>query len=153
MNDFLINASIFLGGAVVIVTALFIYAYGVLGSIENVKTHFMKTEGKGALFGIALAVLIPVLIAGVVTVAKADEVKYLQDTVIFAGIDSTKKLSPQCYEGGVNDRFTSNLGITQHLVGYKDVSSHIMYTHHSCAINRDLRSYDAIGFRIEWRIR
>ena len=103
------------------------------GSLANAIAHYRNTEN-GSLVGIVMAAFgFPIIVASALTLmyfmigeANADdEVRYFTHTTLFAGLDSTFKVSPQCYAGGVNDTLTSNLGIQQHLIGFKDVDLYV----------------------------
>ena len=128
-----------------------------LGSFRAAIDHYKNTEN-GSLTGIVLAaVVFPIVMAAGIKLvylfigeAQADEARYFTHTTIFAGLDNTFKTSPQCYAGGVNDTLTSNLGVQQHLVGYKDIDLYAKYTHHSCATNQDSNGYDAVGLGVSW---
>ena len=162
MYDFLINASVFVATTLFFITLMFIWVWYKLPckSWNCFKAYFLSVEtggGKGALEGIAASVIITAIIAGLVTLAYSStakaEVRFLEETSIFAGLESTLKTSPMCYSDGVDDKLTSNLGIRQHLVGYKDINLNLQYTHHSCAVNRDSKAYDAFGVQVEWSIK
>jgi len=146
------SLAIWLGFCCLFIVYMVARAYFKTKSIQGVKDHFNATEGKGAVYGIVAALVIPILIILSISAVKA-ETRWLGDTVVFIGMENTKKVSPMCYEGGIDDRLTSNLGASQHLLGYGNVDLIAQYTHHSCAINRDTKSYDAIGLRLEYRIR
>lgn len=79
---------------------------------------------------------------------------WLNDGHVFAGIDYTRNQSPQCQSGGFDDRSTSNMGFKANVwqSPSKNVRFNLMYTHHSCALNPDRNSYDAIGAQVEWFI-
>ena len=64
---------------------------------------------------------------------------------VFAGIEQTKKLSPQCDEGGASDRITSNLGVSICKDFGENTFACALYRHHSCAISNDREQYDAVG--------
>ena len=157
MSNFIINASVFYA----IVVAVFVYMIfntkSKLGSFSAAINHFKNTEN-GSIFGIILAAIVfPIVVAGALTIAywligeaSAEEPRYVTHTQIFAGVENTFKTSPQCYSDGVNDRLTSNIGVRQHLIGYADVDLYGQYTHHSCAISRDLYGYDAYGISAVW---
>jgi hypothetical protein len=157
MADFIANASIFYALVVAFLGYMLIDARRKLGSFEKAINHYRNTEN-GSLTGIILAaVVFPIVMAAGIKLAylfigeaQADEVRYFTHTTIFAGLDNTFKTSPQCYAGDVNDRLTSNLGVQQHLIGYKDIDLYAKYTHHSCATNRDLHGYDAYGLSVHW---
>jgi hypothetical protein len=157
MNNFLINAGLFYAIVAGVLGYMLVDARNKLGGFTAAIKHFKNTEN-GSLTGIILAaVVFPIVVAGALTVAywligeaSADEPRYLTHTQIFAGVDNTFKVSPQCYEGGVNDSLTSNLGVRQHLIGYGDVDLFGQYTHHSCATNQDRFGYDAYGVQATW---
>lgn len=158
MNDFLANAGVFLGVVLLFVVLMVADTWRRLDdwSLSALREYFSKTEGgDGALPGIALAVAVPLLLALALTFfysqARAG-ISYVDHTIIYAGLDGTAKQSPQCRSDGMNDRLTSNLGVKQHLIGYKDVSIYGSYTHHSCAVNRDRNSYDGFGLQVQWVI-
>jgi signal transduction histidine kinase len=162
MNEFLINAFVFVGSALSFIFLMFLWAWYQLPckSFKCFKEYFLSVEtggGKGALEGIAASVIITTIIAGLVTLVYSStsnaQVRILDSTTIFAGLESTFKTSPMCYSDGVDDKLTSNLGVRQHVVGYKDINLNLQYTHHSCAINRDSKAYDAVGVQIEWLIK
>jgi hypothetical protein len=157
MTDFLINAVVFYAIVILVLIYMVVNARNKLGSFTAAINHYRNTEN-GSLTGITLAaVVFPIVVAGVLTLAywsigkaSADEVRYFTHTQIFAGVENTQKVSPMCYESGVNDRLTSNLGVRQHLLGYTDVDLYAQFTHHSCATNRDLQGYDAYGVQATW---
>lgn len=154
------DALVFLAVVAFFVVIMFGYVFFKLDdrSWKGLKDYFLYAEngGQGALTGIALAVILTTVIGWVLSalysVAKADEVKYLQFTEVYAGLEKTFKQSPQCYGGGVDDGLTSSLGVDQHLIGYGQVYVSAGYQHHSCAVNRDHYSYDAVGLKVKWRI-
>lgn len=135
---------------------------------KNLKAYFGSRDGQGVARGVVLGPLVIGLIAVValfvltvlmyVTAPKAhaEGLKvpgtWFNDAGVFMGIDHTKKLSPMCQGGGFDDRSTSNLGaklnVWQSPSG--NVRFNTMYTHHSCALNPDSKSYDAIGVQVEW---
>ena len=157
MSDFLTNAGVFYAIVAGVLIYMLVNTRNKLGSFTAAINHYRNTEN-GSIFGIILAaVVFPIVVAGVLTLAywgigkaSADEVRYFTHTQIFAGVENTQKVSPMCYEGGVNDRLTSNLGVRQHLLGYADVDLYAQFTHHSCATNRDLHGYDAYGIQATW---
>lgn len=110
--------------------------------------------GKGALPSLLLAVVVVIGLFLSISVAHAEdryETKWFDYTELFAGVDYTKKSSPSCDLGGVDDRLTSNLGVRQHIVTWKKVDVVGQYTHHSCAIGEDDRQYDALGAQLVYR--
>ena len=157
MSDFLVNAAIFYALVIVFLGYMLVNARIKLGSFEQAINHYKNTEN-GSLTGIILAaVVFPIVMAGVIKLAylaigeaHADDVRYLQYTQIYAGLEHSQKLSPACYEGGVNDRLSSNLGLRQHLIGYKDIDVLGQFHHMSCATNRDREGTDALGLTVTW---
>lgn len=153
---FLYDALLVVALVVAVVVGLLLWRVGP----KNIKAYFSTKEGKGAARGIVLGPLVIVLIAlagwlVLPTPARAQPIPgtWFNDAGVFLGIDRTKKLSPMCDGGGYDERSTSNLGaklnVWQSPSG--NVRFNAMYTHHSCAINPDNRSYDAMGIQVEWR--
>ncbi len=105
-----------------------------------------KTKaGRGVLFGLIVAPLAALLIGSLGGCTRVD---------VFAGLEATKNLSPQCDRGGASDRITSNLGVQGCREISKDRRTKLcgVYRHHSCAIGSDDQSYDAIGYFVSRRI-
>jgi hypothetical protein len=156
MMDFTVNAGLFYFVILAVLAYMVYDAAKKKGSLKEAINHFRNTEN-GSIHGIVLAALVyPIVIAGFLafvyfSMNKAEaNVRVLDHTVLFAGLDSTWKTSPQCYAGDVNDKLTSNIGLRQHLLGFKDVDVYTQYTHHSCATNRDRYGYDAFGVGVSW---
>ena len=161
----IINSLIFSGSILVFITLMLIYTWFKIGKPNwaGFKDYFFgkngsESSGSGAIIGIVLAALIPFLLGVILSalsigIAKASEVKYLTETNIFAGLEETEKLSPMCYADGADNRITSSLGVWQQLIGYHDVDLFASYQHHSCAVNRDNKSYDAFGLKVNWKIK
>lgn len=129
---------------------------------KNLVPYFKTKEGKGVARGIVLAplVIVGIAVVGYFLLPKAHAEPSLKvpgtwfnDASVFMGIDHTKKLSPMCQAGGYDERSTSNMGaklnVWQSPSG--NVRFNTLYTHHSCALNPDNRSYDAVGVQVEWK--
>jgi hypothetical protein len=104
-----------------------------------------KTKaGRGVLFGLIVAPLTAILI-GMIGCTHVD---------VFAGLEHTKNLSPQCDTGGASDRITSNLGVEGCRTISEDGRTELcgVYRHHSCAISPDRESYDGVGFLVKRRV-
>lgn len=120
------------------------------------REYFGTKDGKGILRGIVLAplaiLLIALAFALVPSCARAGT--WLNDASVFAGLDHTRKLSPQCRANDVDERGTSNLGARLNLWQSDSRRARVnaKYTHHSCALGRDDRQYDAVGLELEWRV-
>lgn len=101
--------------------------------------------GRGVLFGLLVAPLAALLIGSLGGCARVD---------VFAGLESTKNLSPQCETGGASDRITSNLGVEGCNIISSDGRTELcgVYRHHSCAISPDRESYDGVGFLVKRRV-
>lgn len=119
--------------------------------VRRPADYFKTKDGRGVLTGILLAVSATALI---VWAAPSQAGTWFNAGEVYFGIDSTRKVSPQCEAGGVNDRLTSNLGVRMNLFETADQRAtwRVRYTHHSCAINPDRTSYDALGFELTYRI-
>lgn len=101
--------------------------------------------GRGVLFGLIVAPLAALLIGALGGCTSVD---------VFAGLEHTKNLSPQCENGGASDRITSNLGVEGCRTVSEDGRTQLcgVYRHHSCAISPDRESYDGVGFFVSRRI-
>lgn len=115
-------------------------------------------SGKGALASMALGVLVILAVGLLASKAQAQSVldtrygNFLNNAYVFAGIDYTRKVSPQCVSGSQNDRMTSNMGFGVNMwqSPSRKVSLDLQYTHHSCVIGVDRNSYDGIGIKATW---
>jgi hypothetical protein len=117
-------------------------------------------EGKVAAASPALGVFsITVVISIVIAIfapkaeAASDmEGSYFNFTSVFMGIDHTPKVSPQCVEGGTDDKLTSNLGIRQNIWQSSNKIHDVTfkYTHHSCVFSKDRNGYDGFGVEYNW---
>jgi hypothetical protein len=137
-----------------LVSVLLIYMAWTLRG-KSWREYFGTKDGKGILRGIVIAPLTILIIALVFsllpTCAKAE---WFNDATVFAGLDYTKNQSPQCKVNGVDNHGTSNLGakINVWQSASENVRVNSKYTHHSCALGIDDKSYDALGVELEWRV-
>lgn len=152
---FLEGLGITLGIIAVTLSSVLLYlAHRTGWNWDNFKAHW-TTDGSGAKKGIVMSIVgftlaVSVLFLFYSNNANADDLKYFNGTTVFYGLDNTMKVSPQCVQNDVDDRLTSNFGIRQNALEYKDIRIGGQYTHHSCAIGVDDHPYDAIGIMIEW---
>ena len=85
------------------------------------------------------------------------QAEWLEFTEVYFGLDVQRE-SPVCNPASIDDILSSNLGITQQIVGTKlpvgRLDTVIQYTHHSCAIGSDTNVYDGFGvmfvYRVDW---
>jgi hypothetical protein len=161
--DFLSEAGIALIITGIVISAAAIYVFVFLG--KSFKGWKVK-EGKGAAASAALGVGSIILIAAFITLvgaifgssnanAETDmNGTFFNDTSVFLGIDHTFKVSPQCVEGGTDDRLTSNLGINQNIWrSYNKVHDvSLRYSHHSCVFGKDRNGYDGLGLSYSWTL-
>ena len=150
------------GGIILIVIFLTIF-FGV--GKNNIIPWIKSKAGRGALGSMILGVVVVVVTGILVTVLtglfnKANaqsslDTKYgsfLNNAYVFAGIDYTKNLSPQCVKGSLRDHLTSNMGMGVNL--WKSPSERVQmdlqWTHHSCVLGVDRNSYDGAGIRVTW---
>ena len=115
--NFLNEARIALIITSIVIFIAAIYVFVIIG--KSFKGWKVK-EGKGAAASAVLGVGSIILLAAAITLvgaifgssnANADtdmNGTFFNDTSVFLGIDHTFKVSPQCVEGGTDDRLTSN---------------------------------------------
>jgi len=154
--EYLTDMTLFLGGIFILIGISVGYVVYKRGSVQATREHFSGSEGKGILKGLVGATLVVIMLSaalGLFNKVVGEEVRYLDYGSVYAGMDYTKKLSPQCEEGAVDDHLTSNVGFTQQLVGYRNVDLFFNYTHHSCVLNVDDKGYDGVGMRVEWKLK
>ena len=132
------------------ISILIITTLAVLVFVKSPLTYFKTKEGKGVATGIILAVLISLGIAFLFP-SKSEALEYFQSGEVFVGLDYTRKISPMCGVGVNNDKLTSNLGLKASILTSDDKTTDVSfkYTHHSCAVNPDNKSYDAIGIEVK----
>tara|TARA_R110000772_G_scaffold198279_2_gene308964 strand:- start:307 stop:825 length:519 start_codon:yes stop_codon:yes gene_type:complete len=163
--DFLEEAIVALGLTLLVIIFAMIWVFGI--GKKSLKVWISK-EGKGAIASAALGVVSIIgiaafltLVTGVFASSKANaasdmftEGTWFNETSVFLGIDSTLKVSPQCVEGGTDDRLTSNLGIRQNIWRSQSKVHDITfkYTHHSCVFGKDRNGYDGFGLEYNWYI-
>lgn len=120
------------------------------------RDYFATKDGMGILKGIVLAPIVILILAALFMLlpGRASAGTWLNDASVFAGLDYTRKLSPQCERNEVDERGTSNLGLRLNLweSDSRRVRLNSKYTHHSCALGPDDRQYDAVGVELEWRV-
>ena len=167
MIDFIMNflnearIALIIAGIVILIAAIYVFVF--LG--KSFKGWKVK-EGKGAAASAVLGVGSIILLAAAITLvgaifgssnanAETDmNGTFFNETSVFLGIDHTFKVSPQCVEGGTDDRLTSNLGINQNLWRsydkVHDVS--LRLTHHSCVFGKDRNGYDGLGLSYSWTL-
>ncbi len=116
----------------------------------GLKAWVKRPEALGVLNGIFLAIglsVVLVLLSGCTGT-------WMNDATLYAGLDHTKTQSTACMEGGPDDRTTSNMGLKFNMFESEDgrFRSNGKYTHHSCAFTEDSRTYDALGFELEYKL-
>lgn len=156
MND----AAIFV--AIILVVIVLVLMFGI--DIKQLPAWAKTKDGKGAiasmLLGIGVIVVVGVLMAlGNKAHAQTNTLldnrfgHFFNYAYTFAGVDYTRKVSPQCVDGSQDDRLTSNMGFGLNMWESKSrrVSMDLQYTHHSCVIGVDRNSYDGLGLRVTWK--
>jgi hypothetical protein len=167
MIDFIMNflneakIALIITGIVILAAAIYVFVF--LG--RSFKGWKVK-EGRGAAASAVLGVGSIILIAAFITIvgaifgssnanAETDmNGTFFNETSVFLGIDHTLKVSPQCVEGGTDDKLTSNLGIRQNIwrSGNKVHDVSFKYTHHSCVFGKDRNGYDGFGLEYNWTL-
>mgnify|MGYP003406011861 CR=1 FL=1 len=132
------------------VSILVITTLSILIFVKSPLTYFKTKEGKGVATGVILAVFISLGIAFLFS-PKAEALEYFESGEVFVGLDYTQKISPMCDAGVNDDKLTSNLGLKASLITSDDHQTVVSakYTHHSCAVNPDNKSYDAVGIEVK----
>lgn len=152
MNDTLI----FIGVMVIILLGLFIRIMSKVGfSYKALSSYIKKVENKTVLQaggGIILAMLTAAFFVFMIGQVVAKEGKWFDSGSVFVGIDYHKDGSVFCQDTGVSGELNSNLGANIEVYSYGDHSLSGNYTHHSCALNPDVNTYDGAGFKYEWKI-
>ena len=138
--------------AVVIFAGLFFFA-----AIKSGKGlgFFKGREGRRALTSALLFVVIlggAVFLFGCQSAKAEDKGEWFEYGKIYMGLDYTRNISPQCEDSGPSNRLTSNGGFEAGFYSFGDFGSYVKYTHHSCAVSPDDKSYDALGFGIEYKL-
>ena len=116
------------------------------GKIEAASTEL-------GVFSIAVVISIVIAIFAPKAEAASDmEGSYFNFTSVFIGIDHTPRVSPQCVEGGTDDKLTSNLGLRQNIWQSSNKIHDVTfkYTHHSCVFSKDRNGYDGFGIEYNW---
>lgn len=111
-------------------------------------------EAKGVFKGIVMAIVITLALAIFGSLTGCANGKWANDATVYAGLDYTEKVSPNCVAGGVDDHTTSNLGVKVNIFESEDAlfRNNIKYTHHSCAFSEDAKGYDAYGIELEYKL-
>jgi hypothetical protein len=135
------------------ISVLVITILAILIFVKSPLTYFKTKEGRGVAVGIVLAILISLGVA-LLFPAKVEALEYFESGEVFVGLDYTKKISPMCDVGVNNDKLTSNLGLKASILTSDDHKTDIStkYTHHSCAVNPDNKSYDAVGIEVKYKL-
>jgi uncharacterized membrane protein (DUF485 family) len=130
---------------------IFVFYKSDISFNEWLNGGIAKGAGASAALGIGVTLLFIVLASLLPNNANAQrsdmftDVKYLNYVEVYLGIDYTKGTSPQCKEGGVDDRGTSNLGVRVNLIEWQRMPLVLnqKLTHHSCVLGKDTNGYDA----------
>jgi len=165
MIEFIINflkeAWVALIVTMIVISASMIYVFVLMGKSFS---KWKSEEGRGAAASALLGVGSIIAIAFIITIigaifgaskANADmNGTFFNSTSVFLGIDHTLKVSPQCVQGGTDDRLTSNLGIDQNIwISSSRVHNiSLRYTHHSCVFGKDRNGYDGFGLMYSWTL-
>lgn len=124
-----------------------------IGPPSKWPAYFSTKTGKGILKGIILAPAIILLIAFILSLLPSKaQAEWFNDASVFAGIDYTKKLSPMCDTNETDDQGTSNMGFRVNVWQHDAVRVNSKYSHHSCVLGSDNKTYDAIGVEVEWQV-
>lgn len=146
-----------------VIFAVLLLAMLVVLKPRGIVAWYKGKDGKGALasaaLGIAVVIVGGCLIAFLTGQAHAQSVldnrygHFFNHAYTWAGIDYTRKVSPQCVPGSTDDRLTSNMGFGLNLyqTPSRRVDVDLTWTHHSCVFGSDRNSYDGLGLKVTWR--
>lgn len=151
-----------MSGGILFITGTIIILLVVLGVVfkspKRLRNYMRSQDGDGVKAGIlkfvGLAIVV-VFMGTLISKAASEPVKYFQFVDVYIGIDSPRSPSPFCASSGESDRLTSNGGLKVNLVESADdrFQANWKYTHHSCALNRDISTYDAFyGLELVYRL-
>lgn len=127
----------------------------VFKSPKAILEYFKTKDGKGILKGIVLAIVFSLLlVVASVAFSSSEKGEWFAYGKVYIGVDQTDTQSPQCYQGRINERLTSNLGVVSNIYRSYDKKFEVnaKYTHHSCVFNKDRFGYDAIGVEYTYRL-
>lgn len=145
-----------------IILAVIVVSAAITFKRKGIKFKDFLRNGTGAiasallaLGSIAVIALIIFLLPGNANASVFDDGTWANDASVFVGLDYTLKPSPQCeISDPVDDRGTSNLGAKFNI--WRDrtetLSINSVYTHHSCFLGEDAKSYDGFGIQVEWKL-
>ena len=112
-------------------------------------------KNKDVWSGIRFALIFSVVIASL-SLLNGCAGSWVRDGSVYMGLDLPSEQSPQCLDvrGQYDDKTTSNLGLRLNIFESDDTRfrTNAKYTHHSCAFNKDVRVYDALGVEFEYKI-
>jgi hypothetical protein len=167
MIDFIMNflneARIALIITSIVIFIAAIYVFVIMGkSFKGWKVKEGRGAAASAVLGVGSIILLAFIFSALAAIfgpsnanAETDmNGTFFNDTSVFLGIDHTFKVSPQCVEGGTDDRLTSNLGINQNLWrSYNKVHDvSLRYSHKSCVFGKDQNGFDGIGLVYNWTL-
>lgn len=158
MPDILANVLIFTTLMLMVFVFLFIRtairAGGFKEMIAYYKLHRTYRDWLPLLWIPTALMTLLLLVATVTRADEASDISWLNYTSIHAGLEVPVRSGPSTIckwqLDSVDNRLTSNLGLTQHLVGWYDIDIVASYTHHSCAIDGDWNLYDGVGVQAVW---
>lgn len=139
-----------------LVSIILVVAHLRFGSIGKAWSYLRRPERKLARNGIMVfmggGILVGILSLAFCRDADAAELKWAQYSYIYLGVDypMLNRPSPQCWDDGVDNKTTSNGGVTLNGLTYGPLHVNAKYTHHSCAFNSDRNLYDAAGVEVIW---
>ena len=137
------------------VFALVLYARGKAGSWSEMAGYFKQNKALNdwkPFIGVALVILIGITLVWNTTRAE-DKFDMFVFTEVSLGVDYVYngQRAAACDDVGVDNRLAGNGQITQNIFELYEVQLNVAYQHHSCALNGDDLTYDAIGINITRR--
>jgi hypothetical protein len=136
---------------VICLLTVFLRTCFVLGDVKSAITYYKENSvwKDWRIFGGIISAIVTLLFILYSPKSDAAELTYFEYTQVYVGLDfQIQAEAPECLPGSIEDNITANGGIRQHLIGMNygwwRVDFTGGYLHHSCAIGKDDKVYDAV---------
>lgn len=156
MFKLMIENAVFFAVAALVVFLLVVYSYYKLRDFKALVAYINTNQAFKDWRGFLGRALLIVLLLTVLTFALNSNANATESPDFFAygqvsiGVDNVYNgdKSPACKDDGLNARLTSSGKVSINLVSWFGTELNASYQHHSCVLNGDDETYDAIGIEI-----